>query len=233
MKTISAFSLAAAAALLAGPVFAADLYVPRRSPAPAPAPVMSGYDWTGFYLGVNAGYGSGLYDWDLTSTTNYSGDFDVSGWTLGGQLGANAQFDMFVLGLEGDIAWSGISGEGSAIGGQVPSFSVDWLGTIRGRAGVAFDSALLYATAGWAYGGATASLSNFPSPSVTTTRDTSVSGYVVGVGAELALTDAVSVKGEYLYHGLTMAEVDYTPPASQVNATLGLHTIKAGLNFHF
>ena len=97
----------------------------------APAPVM---DWTGFYLGVNAGLAGGDFDYDLNYDLDYfnadvngenpqgedisanifgKGDFslDSSGLLAGGQIGYNWQADQFVFGAEADFQWTGLEGD--------------------------------------------------------------------------------------------------------------------------
>jgi outer membrane immunogenic protein len=72
----------------------ADL--PPSSP-PVSAPI---YSWAGIYMGINAGYGASRLSADYLS-----GSQSGSGWIVGGQLGANYQFGVFVVGFEVDEQW--------------------------------------------------------------------------------------------------------------------------------
>src|SRR5688572_15897343 len=97
----------------------------------------SGYDWNGFYAGVVGGYGSGNTNYTVIAAPATQTNVGTSGWLLGATAGVNGQWDMFVLGVEGDIAWSNIRGTAAtALGGTVTS-NLNWVGTVRGRAGVA------------------------------------------------------------------------------------------------
>lgn len=221
---------------------AADLIVDQ---APA-AVVSSAYDWSGFYVGTFVGGTGGTDDWtgDFTAplpNPDVSGSLDVNGWQLGVAAGANVQFDTFVLGVEGDIAWSNISGEGTAIdplsgSPSIPSGKLDWLGTVRGRAGVAVDNVLLYGTAGFAAGAGTATITNVMGGGDNRTVDANYTGWAAGVGAEYALSDNMSIKAEYLYTSLTADDVDFGavgPGSLVVDSTVNAHTVKVGLNFGF
>lgn len=131
---------AIALALSAGATFAADLPALR---APPPPPLPPPPLWTGFYLGLNAGYSWGssnnvdvasahIYDfWGpsgfipldplaASSSLAVSGTANVNrnGFIGGGQAGYNYQFgNRFVVGLEADLQGSGIRGENGFIGG--------------------------------------------------------------------------------------------------------------------
>src|SRR3954467_13415072 len=90
--------------LLASPapaVVAADL--PRQMPAKAPAYVPVGYNWTGFYLGINGGYAWGRSHWSPCA-----GNPDPSGGMVGGTAGYNWQAagSPWVFGLVVDLAWT-------------------------------------------------------------------------------------------------------------------------------
>ena len=89
---------------------------------------------------------------------------DLQGGLLGVAIGANAQFDAFVLGVEGDVAWSGVAG--SAVCAGAPAYScngvLDWIGSAKLRGGVAVQNILLFGTAGLAAGGITASTNPAP-----------------------------------------------------------------------
>jgi len=140
------------------------------------------YNWTGFYAGVNAGYGWNNHSVDLTgdaspgagsrilntafgiNSTNampYSPSLDANGFVGGGQLGYNWQFARsWVAGLEADIQYSAVRGD-FAVAGTVPGISyqlsveqrLNWFGTVRGRLGVLVtERILLFGTAGLVYG---------------------------------------------------------------------------------
>jgi outer membrane immunogenic protein len=128
------------------------------------------YDWTGFYVGANGGYGWGTdggvdFKYLPACVPAFSGDcpsslsMDIQGPLGGGQLGANWQHDMWVLGIEGDADISGIDGSGhksTSFSGTTKitaSTDLSWLATLRGRVGVTNDRALVYATGGVAFGG--------------------------------------------------------------------------------
>jgi outer membrane immunogenic protein len=245
MKLTRVLLSSAAVFMIAGAAHAADLVVME----PEPMAVMpSAHDWSGAYVGVSAGFGTGTVDW----TGEYflggigggegTGSYDINGWLLGLQAGANVQMDSFVLGVEGDISWSNINGEGDPIDPldatpTVPSGSIDWLATLRGRAGIAIDQVLLYGTAGLAYGAGSIELTNLDGAGDDRTADITAPGWVAGVGVEVALDDNLSVKGEYTYTSLTMDEVQFdgVPPADYlaVNADIAIHAFKIGLNYSF
>ena len=141
-------------AVLAGPAMAADLGMPTKAPQqPLPS------TWTGPYAGLHLGWighDASVAELSPGWPPGFSADQSVDGIIGGGHAGYNWQYQSLVLGVEGDI--SGASGSGSLIyGGYGPSetFStkLNWLGTIRGRVGVAFDQWLIYGTAGWAFAG--------------------------------------------------------------------------------
>ncbi|WP_055045642.1 outer membrane protein [Devosia sp. A16] len=191
------------------------------------------YDWSGFYIGLNAGVGLLSH-----TTTEYEGniwdygDFSASGFgaSVGATIGANAQFGAGVVGVEADINWSGLSTSSSWDGGDIEN-NVDWnwYGTLRARAGLAVDQALIYATAGAAfvdtsyYYGYVDDFASFDGIQV---------GLTAGVGAEYALSDNMSVKAEYLYIGLpteTVLDDSDTP----IDFTSSAHVVRAGLNWSF
>jgi outer membrane immunogenic protein len=235
----------ATAALLstALPAFAADLMV--SEPAPV---VSSGYDWSGAYVGVFGGYLAGTVDWTgdfysgPTLLDSENGSFDVDGWLVGGTIGANMQTGAFVFGVEGDIAWTNISGEGDAIdptagSPSIPSATVDYLGTLRARAGIAADSALFYVTGGFAAGGGDISITNLDGAGDDRTESFTATGWTAGAGLEFALADNVSLKAEYLYTSLSTDDVNFgsASPATDViiNGDLTSNTVKIGLNYGF
>jgi outer membrane immunogenic protein len=220
LATATAFAVAPAATILAADVARPVIYKVQQ-----PAPAL--YNWTGFYLGVNLGGSWGRESHELFNGPggNSEGGFthDPDGVIGGGQIGYNWQFAPWfgwgtgtVLGIEADIQGSSqrsrIDGAFSdPIFGPV-TFSggvedkLDWFGTVRGRAGIAFDRVLWYATGGWAFGeakldeGALTS-SNAAGVIASTAFSTSnrMDGWTVGGGIEWAFLGNWTAKFEYLY----------------------------------
>ena len=196
------------------------------------APAAIPYNWTGLYVGIQGGYGWGTSNHQQgTATTD---DFDMRGGVLGGTVGYNQQFGMWVLGLEGDLSWSGIHGSrpvGSTGGfncgsGPCETF-VKWFGTGRVRGGVAVDKALFYATGGVAYGKLFAQIT----PDPTFTGGENKVGWTAGGGAEYALMPNVSVKAEYLYVDFGRFVYGTSIPNPTALARFGV--ARVGLNWRF
>lgn len=216
---------------LSSAAFAADLII--EEPV-ASAVLSSGADWSGFYVGAFAGYGAGTITLDAADGTVpppdvFPIDEDVEGWLGGAQIGFNLQDGSLVYGLGADIAYSGI--EATEAGGGEGD-SLNWLATFTGRVGVALDSVLLYGKAGLAVGEG----SGFNGPLDDEATATHV-GWVAGVGAEVAVTDSVSLFAEYNYVSLGESEYEFPtvvfPGANTVDASMNVHVVKAGLNFGF
>jgi outer membrane immunogenic protein len=121
MRRIFGGSVAIASLLAAASAFAADL--PARTYTKAPVMVDPGYNWTGFYAGVNIGYSWGRSASTLSFVDTVSGailnsnavKFDLNGVIGGGQIGYNWQKSNWVFGLEADIQGSGQKGNGNAV----------------------------------------------------------------------------------------------------------------------
>ncbi|MET0745777.1 MAG: porin family protein, partial [Microvirga sp.] len=192
--------LLSATALIALTAAAGAADLPMRSAPPPVIAVVPIFTWTGFYAGVNGGYG-----WNANSGRTVFvpgvGAVDVGGnndggFVGGGQIGYNYQIGQFVIGVETDIQWSDLGGNnnnnlyiGSGFAGGGGG-GIDWFGTVRARAGVAFDRVLVYATGGFAY----ATGSNDDNGCFVGTAyagcgggDNSVTGWTVGAGVEWAL----------------------------------------------
>ncbi len=214
------FSSAAALALAGavGTTSAADLA--RRPPPPPPtrAPVVvPSYNWTGFYAGINGGYGFGRSKWDGLPAT-----FDVNGGMVGGQLGYNWQFGQFVYGVEGDGDWTDLRG----------SFAncpfAFFLATARGRLGFAADRWLPYVTGGLAVGNIRAAVPDFAG------IDKTNAGWTVGGGLEFALSGNWTAKAEYLYVDLGnagCAALCGLPTGNNVGLTTNV--VRGGINYRF
>ena len=105
---------------IAAPASAADIaagpYSYRAAPPLYVAPI---YQWTGFYVGANGGWGSSRNCWDLTTTTGAfvaaEGCHDATGGTAGGQIGYRWQASSWVFGLEAQGDWANLSGSSVSV----------------------------------------------------------------------------------------------------------------------
>jgi outer membrane immunogenic protein len=199
--------LLAAALFVASPAFAGDL--PRNNYNNNPRVYQNIFNWTGFYAGVHGGWGWGE-----------ANNADISGYAVGGQIGYNYQLvSDLTFGVETDISITGI--DGPAAGGI---YTTDYIGTLRGRLGYAFDRVLLYATGGFAYAGGdlrVAGLSN----------DQSHYGYALGMGIEGMITPNVSVRLEYLY--TDFGSRTYQTLGGPVGVGFSSSLLRAGVNYRF
>ena len=94
---------------LAALAFLATSFSAQAADIPRPVykgirPVVAYYNWTGFYVGMNAGYGCGTSTWSSVPTANNK----PKGFLVGGTLGYNYQVGSIVCGLEGDFDWSDV-----------------------------------------------------------------------------------------------------------------------------
>lgn len=183
------------------------------------------------------------------------GKKNVGFFTAGGQIGFNYQISPIVLGAEADLNWmNGVRTtnfvappNGIITNNTTRRAGLRWLGTVRARAGIAVDGALVFATGGWAFGGVTAATNASGTDGFTTdlysgNASGTRSGYAVGGGIEYALTNYLTVKGEYLYYNLGTANYPVAA-ANSLAAGEGLFInasqkfdgsiVRAGLNYRF
>jgi outer membrane immunogenic protein len=144
-----------------GMASAADL-APQTYYTKAPAVVMAAYDWSGFYIGANGGWGqerscgtltNGALDVPVAHVR--TGCSDGSGAVVGGQVGYRWQSGAFVYGVEGQGDWADLKGSNvSAVNGLVTNRTkVDGLGLVTGQLGYAWNNVLFYAKGGAAITG--------------------------------------------------------------------------------
>ena len=231
---------AALAAISAAGASAADLPMQSYKSPPVVAQV---YNWTGFYVGVNGGYGWGTQD-PMTPLSNRFDrtSFNTSGGMFGGTIGAQIQQGYVVLGIEGDLDWANIKGNGIStptIGGLIiPGLpitlniatNVSAVGTARLRAGVAMNNWLFYATGGAAFIKSSAtgtSIAGVPCGTLGVLPNCSASslrpGLAAGLGAEWGFAQNWSAKLEYLY-------IESLGSGVSVDH---LNTIRGGINYRF
>ncbi|MBI5112963.1 MAG: autotransporter domain-containing protein [Rhodovulum sp.] len=199
-----------------------------------PAPIVVPVSWQGLYVGVHAGTIWGKTTEDYLPNVA-SADIKYGGALLGGQAGYNFQWGPWVVGLEGDIAWSNAKGSvgNPLFGGQLGFFATDetnlaWFATVTGRLGYAWERTLFYVKGGAAMADVTQQTrSNFDG-SIVWSASKIATGWTAGLGAEYALTSNWSAKAEWLYYdlGTDTYAVDY-------DAHLRGGLARVGVNYRF
>ena len=212
----------------------------RRPTSPPPRRSTIGAE---FDLGINGGYALGSSDWTLPSGAD-TGNFDSSGWLIGGTVGFNYQINAVVLGAEADLDWSNLVGNsgstvplcvGAATAG-VPSCQTasNFIGTARGRLGFATDRVLYYGTVGLAYTNIQAGLT--PPATYDSNKKT---GWTAGVGIEWAFAQNWTVKVEYLFADFADLEngscttIANCGPTAGSTVKLTESIVRTGVNFKF
>jgi len=259
--------MTAVASLLATSAFAADWPMPTYTKAPIYAEPV--FNWTGFYLGGNIGYSWGRSS-NTSTLTSSAGTLlfsstdkaALNGVFGGGQVGYNWQVQNFVWGLEADIQGTKEMGSRSfvcpvgvciptpvgvpaAAGTPVPAVlgqKIDWLGTVRGRAGVAVTpTLLLYATGGLAYGEVNTNESIGVIPSAFSSNATNA-GWTAGGGIEGAIGGNWTARVEYLYVDLGKVNGSFLTPltavgggviATNYSSHITDNIVRVGINYKF
>jgi outer membrane immunogenic protein len=210
----------------------------------------------------------------LTAGLPLERTFEGDGILGGAQVGVNAQWGNLVVGIEGDVSWVDIHGSVRSTGGPftIPSIGpiptvgpittvegasaeLDYLATVRGRLGFAFNNILVYGTGGLAFGrvestaDVTASLGPEFLALAASGGETHI-GWTAGAGVEAMLTPNLSAKLEYLYADLgwenhrapasvtaSPLAASFIPPGASAAASgdfkVEVQTVKVGLNYRF
>jgi outer membrane immunogenic protein len=229
--TMRLIAAGVAALAIISMVGAADAQSYRTRAKPAAYPPV--HQWTGFYMGGNLGYGlAGLTDnAPLAVTSNMTG-------VIGGvQAGYNYQIDSAVLGIEADIQASAQDASYSRnipfVGDISVSQKIPYFGTVRARAGYAFECGcvMAYGTIGWAYGAYKPSVTAF---GITLSGDYTRSALAAGGGVEWMVAKNWSAKLEALYLDTgDIGSATSFPVLGQVHMRVRDAITRIGLNYHF
>jgi opacity protein-like surface antigen len=236
---------------MAGPALAADF------PVKAPAPFVERFSWTGCYLGGHVGgafahkditdpvqivQDSFLFPGATTGVTTVNPS--PSGAVIGGQIGCDYEFpSSFVIGVEGSASGSTMRGSQNAalpLGNPdiaLVQANTDFLASLTGRIGYAFDNVLLYARGGAALAGDKFEVSGtFTGLPYDFTGFDNRYGWVVGGGVDWAFTPHWSVNFEYDYyqsgHGNVTMIDGINGFSGLVDVRQNVQVAKVGFNFH-
>jgi len=222
-------------------------------PVKAPYAVQQAWSWTGFYVGVNLGYGLGRDPTSYAMRTPFGSQeesFKImpSGVLGGGQLGYNWQFGRLVAGLETDIQATAITDSVCVFGcirntffnlvGNVEQ-KLPWFGTTRGRLGYVGDSgAMFYLTGGVAYGETQTNIAHSQGspPTFTVNTTQTKTGWAFGGGVEVPVASRWKVKAEYLYVDLGSQTIAFSPqPLVNVGVATAFreNIFRVGANYAF
>jgi outer membrane immunogenic protein len=198
---IAAAGLAAVG--ISGAASAADLPARTYTKQPAPAYVAPVYDWSGFYVGINGGWGGSNNFWTLQAPAGAfpEGGTNASGGVIGGQIGYRWQTGPMVFGIEAQGNWADLTARHTsmaALNAGIDNYSnLDAFGLFTGQVGYAWNNVLLYVK-----GGAAVTDTNYndlitgTGAVVATSEDTRWGG-VVGAGLEYGFAPNWSAAVEY------------------------------------
>jgi outer membrane immunogenic protein len=214
------------------------------------------FDWTGPYIGLQGGYAWGENDASAEQTgfippigdfddddvvlNGEDGVIDIDGWLGGAHLGYLWQSESLVFGVEGDGEFADIDGDTNVIeAGDTPpgrlEQEIDWLASLRLRAGFAMDRTLIYATGGLAVGGVQFAIVDEEGVEFAD-EDETAWGWTIGGGLQFAFTEELSARIEYRYTDL--GEIDAEASDDQgteisAEADTTFHAVRLGLSWHF
>ncbi len=219
--------------------------------------VAAAHDWTGFYLG---GIGGGAYG-NTQTTAGFNVQPQLAGIMFGGTGGYNHQFGQYVFGVEADGGWTNAAGASPCAplvaGGPLFQMNcagrVDWFANVAARAGYASGQFLYFAKAGAAFvenafgascnlGLQNGSVRNAANQNCTnalglfsngyTASDTRI-GWMAGLGAEFALSQHWSAKGEIDYMEFGSRTNRASDGVTILNGNTGFAMAKIGVNYNF
>lgn len=223
--------------LTASTAFAADAVVDEM------VVVDEAFDWSGVYIGLQAGYLAGDFGVSFPDVPGMSAEPDPEGFVGGIYGGYNYQFpNNLVIGAEGEL------NAASTDDGKVPLYGEDglpsdeeswegeinWTAAIRGRVGYAMDRTLIYAAAGAAFADYEARV--YDDEFERDSFSDMATGWTIGLGVEHAFTNNIVARIDYRYSDFGS---DSFPAATNPGGTIGTdidlvtHEVKAGVAWKF
>jgi outer membrane immunogenic protein len=209
----------------ASSALAADL--PARTYTKAPTAIATAYDWSGFYVGANGGYG-----WSRDCRRNLGipldlGCYDATGGVAGGQIGYRWQSGGWVFGLEAQGDWADLKGSTANLNTAAAppsglsglSSRMDAFGLFTGQVGYAWNNSLVYLKGGAAVTDRRFDFTFLPTGLVTESTGSSTRwGGTVGAGVEYGFAPNWSAAIEYDHIFEDRHDVVFTSNAGAVLA---------------
>ena len=190
-------AVAAWVALGAAPALTADLAA--RPYTKAPAMMTAIYDWSGFYVGANAGGGSAHNCWTNPAANSAEGCHSATGALVGGQIGYRWQTGTWVFGVEAQGDWADFKGRNASlfVPGTTNQSKTNAIGVFTGQVGYSWNNVLWYVKGGGAvandkYTGISTATGNLFDQ-----NSEARWGGVIGTGIEVGFAPNWSVAAEY------------------------------------
>lgn len=209
--------------------------MPTKAPIVKAPIAVAEYNWTGCYVGANVGGAWGRSNIDIPL---YPANVNANATSIigGAQAGCNYMFpSRWVVGIEGDWDWTSLNGSTAttsiAVPGETFFTKFNSVGTLRGRAGYAWDRTLLYVTGGGAW--AHLNAANYvPTcvPGCASDKSATYSGWTAGAGVEYALTMNWIIGAEYLYMSFGRQNFFYNGPT---NVKEQINVARARVSYKF
>lgn len=184
----------------------------------AASPVQAGDDWSGPYVGVIGSYSTNDLDAsalkiDGKAVPGTTQSTNVDGGLFGIQAGYGKQIGQFYVGAETDWQWGDLDHDIANAGGLFhTTYSMDQIGTLRGRVGYIVGNFMPYVTGGVAveHGSIGAYIPGYDLSASASSWDV---GYAVGGGLEWRPFEHLSFKVDALYtdfgeHSLASANIE-------------------------
>lgn len=186
-------------------------------------------EFVGPYVGTDFGLGSATFA--RVNQSNIYNTYHGDGFVGGAHGGYNLLLGHYLLGLESDIYRTSIEADDGGFGTSIDQTNVKWLGSVRQRIGVTWDNKLIFLTGGWAF----ARLEQLGIQSgKTDAYTTTVNGWVIGAGAEVALDDHWSIRSDFRRYDFGHLDV----PAPKIDVlpyriSTVINTVTIGIDYKF
>jgi outer membrane immunogenic protein len=223
------------------PAMAADLAA--RPYTKAPPMIAAVYDWSGFYIGANGGWGSSRNSWDSVAPfpAGPEGSHDATGGVAGGQIGYRWQAGTWVFGVEAQGDWADLKGSNLSTlfgAGFRNESKIDAFGLFTGQIGYAANNVLFYVKGGAAVtDNRNRIFSTVTGAQLASTGDDTRWGGTVGVGLEYGFAPNWSAAVEYDHLFMQDRTLNFTTPAGvafgsdRISQDVDLVTVRVNYKF--
>jgi len=241
MKKILVGAIGAVALSMSAPASAADMAArPYTKAPPMVAPI---YDWTGFYIGANGGWGQSRNCWDFVGAAGVvtaDGCRERSGGLIGGQVGYRWQASQWVFGLEAQGDWADLSSQRVSL--INPAFSTrtktDGIGLFTGQIGYSWNASLLYVKGGAAVTSNRFSILGTLSGAELAAASATRWGGTVGVGWEYGFAPnwSAGIEYDHLFMGnannsFSVANLIVAGALNRINQDVDMVTLRVNYRF--